>query len=149
MFVMKRTYRRKRWVVGLAAMTLLSSCAPVGTPLPPQPAPAAPAKIMIFGGDGHKTYLGCLNCSQYATDSVHNQYGEHGSPYASESIFNHYGQYGSPYSTESACNPYATDPPVIVDGNGNYHGRLTLNRYHPELGAGTSYIGWLAAVCRS
>jgi hypothetical protein len=92
---------------------------------------ATAAKLMIFGGDGHRTYLGCLNCSEYAADSVHNQYGTHGSPYNSESILNHYSQFGSPYSTESACNTYASDPPVIVDGNGRYYGRLTLNQYHP------------------
>jgi hypothetical protein len=25
---------------------------------------------MIFGGQDHRTYLGCLNCTQYAADSV-------------------------------------------------------------------------------
>jgi hypothetical protein len=28
------------------------------------------SKLMIFGGQDHKTYLGCLNCNGYATDSV-------------------------------------------------------------------------------
>src|SRR5690242_12846065 len=52
-------------------------------------------KLMLFGGEDHKTYLGCLNCSQYAVDSVFNEYGQNGSPYASESIWNHYSEYGS------------------------------------------------------
>ena len=111
---------------------------------------AQPAKLMIFGGEDHKTYLGCLNCNEYATDSVFNSYGAHGSPYSSESIWNHYGQYGSPYSTYSACNPYASDPPVIVDQNGAYYGRLTVNEYHPQRGSGASYFGWLKnKVCES
>ena len=118
------------------------------------PAAGAPpqtqtAKLMIFGGDGHRVYLGCLNCSEYASDSVKNTYGTHGSAYSSESIFNHYSEYGSPYSSESACNQYATDPPVIVDEGGRYYGRLTLNRYNTEIGAGTQLIGWLAAVCQN
>jgi hypothetical protein len=112
-------------------------------------AQAQTAKLMIFGGSGHRVYLGCLNCSEYASDSVKNAYGTHGSAYSSESIFNHYSEYGSPYSSESACSEYASDPPVIVDETGRYYGRLTLNRYHAEIGAGTQFMGWLAAVCQN
>lgn len=98
-------------------------------------------KLLLFGGSDHKTYLGCLNCSQYASDSVLNEYGQHGSHYSSESIWNHYSEYGSAYSLYGACNPYATDPPVIVDSDGKFYGRLTLNRYHAQLGAGANYYG--------
>jgi hypothetical protein len=105
-------------------------------------------KLMIFGGADHKTYLGCLNCSQYTADSIFNEYGQHGSRYSSESIWNQFAEYGSAYSQYGACNAYATDPPVIVDGSGKYYGRLTLNQYHPELGAGASYYNWLQqSVC--
>jgi hypothetical protein len=108
------------------------------------------AKLMVLGGEDHRTYLGCLNCSQYATDSVFNEYGQHGSRYSSESIWNHYSQYGSAYSTYGACNPYATDPPVIVDSAGRYYGRLSLNTYHTEFGAGANYYNWLKqSVCES
>lgn len=104
-------------------------------------------KVMIFGGVGHKTYLGCLNCSRYDADSVENTYGEHGSRYSSTSIWNQFSEFGSEFSNESACSEYATDPPVIVDQYGNYYGRLTLNRYAPDLGAGGQLLGWLSAVC--
>lgn len=110
--------------------------------------PASNQKLMLFGGNNHTVYLGCLNCSEYATDSLLNKYGPHGSPYSTESIFNHYSQYGSAYSTESSCSQYASDPPVIVDGNGAYYGRLTLNRYAKGIGIGTEYMGWLAAICQ-
>ena len=70
----------------------------------------APAKLMLFGGSGHKMYLGCLNCSQYATDSILNKYGSNGSAYSATSIWNHYSEFGSAYSTYSPCNSYATDP---------------------------------------
>lgn len=107
-------------------------------------------KVMIFGGLDHKTYLGCLNCSQYATDSIFNEYGQHGSRYSSESIWNHYSDYGSAYSSYGACNAYASDPPVIVDGAGRYFGRLTLNTYHAQFGAGANYYNWLKeSVCES
>jgi hypothetical protein len=111
------------------------------------PALTSNPKLMIFGGSNHGTYLGCLNCSEYAADSVLNKYGSSGSPYSAESISNHYGQFGSKYSAESACNPYATDPPVIVDGDGKYYGKLTLNRYATGIGTGTEFMGWLATIC--
>lgn len=112
-------------------------------------APQISTKLMIFGGLDHKTYLGCLNCNEYATDSVFNSYGSHGSPYASESIWNQYGEFGSPYSMYGACNPYASDPPVIVDQNGVYYGRLTVNEYHPQRGTGAKYYGWRTeTVCK-
>lgn len=106
-------------------------------------------KLMLFGGQDHKTYLGCLNCSQYATDSVSNEYGVYGSPYSAESIWNHFSEFGSGYSNFGACNAYATDPPVIVDGAGTFYGRLTLNQYHPEKGIAPNYYEWLAdRVCK-
>lgn len=104
-------------------------------------------KLMIFGGDGHQTYLGCLNCAVTAADSVSNQYGQNGSKYSQTSIWNHYSEFGSPYQPYSACNPYSSDPPVIVDDGGTYYGRLTLNQFHSELGAGRQLIPWLKAVC--
>jgi hypothetical protein len=61
------------------------------------------AKLMIFGGMDHKTYLGCLSCNEYASDSVFNSYGSNGSAYSSQSIWNHYSEFGSAYSTYSAC----------------------------------------------
>jgi hypothetical protein len=100
-------------------------------------------KLMVFGGENHKTYLGCLNCSEYEPDSVNNKFGENGSPYSSSSIWNHYGDYGSLYSSEGACNSYADDPPVIVDQNGKYYGRLSLNTSHSEFGIGATFYDWL------
>jgi hypothetical protein len=104
-------------------------------------------KLLLFGGTNHTVYLGCLNCSGFAADSVKNTYGTHGSAYASDSIFNHFSQYGSPYSSQSACNEYASDPPVIVYHDGKYYGRLTLNSYHSQIGVGVELMGWLAALC--
>jgi len=103
---------------------------------------------MLFGGMDHKTYLGCLNCSKYATDSVFNEFGSAGSSYSTDSIWNTYSDFGSRYSMYSACNQYASDPPVIVDSQGNYYGRLTINEYQSEIGSGRQYIGWLKeSVC--
>jgi|SRR6267142_629066 len=107
------------------------------------------AKLIIFGGVDHKMYLGCLSCNEYASDSVFNSFGDHGSTFSAQSIWNQFSEFGSPYSNYSACNPYASDPPVIVDQNGAYYGRLTLNEFHPQRGAGAKYYGWLTEmVCK-
>ena len=103
-------------------------------------------KLMVFAGSSHETYLGCLNCAATASDSISNEYGQNGSRYSQTSIWNHYSEFGSPYQPYSACNPYSTDPPVIVDDSGTYYGRLTVNQFHPELGAGRQLIGWLKQV---
>ena len=123
------------------AITLMLFCLCISTQ-------AAAAKIMIFGGYNHATYLGCLNCSTYAMDSVLNSYGSYGSPYGMNSIFNHYSQFGSPYSMYSACNPYASDPPVIVDEAGYFYGRLTINLYNSQVTHDQNMLNWLAnSVC--
>ena len=110
------------------------------------PTPTA-AKLMVFGGPGHKTYLGCLSCSSDSSESIFNSYGNYGSAYSSTSISNAYSQYGSPYAAYSACNPYASDPPVIVDGAGKYYGRLTVNQYRSDGPPTPELRAWIAAVC--
>jgi len=111
-------------------------------------APAASAELLIFGGQGHKTFLGCLNCNQYSASSVRNEYGSFGSAYSATSIFNKHGEFGSKYSNTSACNPYAADPPVIVDRAGQYYGRLTVSRGNPDAPRDSVMVAWLAAVCQ-
>ncbi len=102
-------------------------------------------KLMLFGGQGHGTYLGCVSCSKYSTESILNSYGTYGSRYG-ETIFNRYSTYGSKYSSYSPCNPYASDPPVVVDGNGTYYGRLTINRYRPDRFGDADLLQWLETV---
>ncbi len=110
-------------------------------------ATAAAQKLMVFGGSDHRTYLGCLNCSEYNSDSVLNSYGSYGSSYSSTSIYNTYGQYGSPYVPTSACNPYASSPPVVVDSAGNFYGYLTLNAYKGGAITNPKIVAWLHGVC--
>jgi hypothetical protein len=88
--------------------------------------------LLIFGsrGDGrrnHSVFLGCINCDKYDSSALDNRYGEYGSRYSSTSIYNRYGEYGSRYSDTSVCNRLASNPPVVVDPDGNFYGYLTLN----------------------
>lgn len=102
---------------------------------------------MIFGGAGHDTYLGCITCSQYEYDSIFNEHGPHGGQYGLSSVLNKYNDFGSKYSAYGACNQYATDPPVVVDENGMYYGKLTLNKYDDQIKM-PSVILWLRGVCQ-
>jgi hypothetical protein len=89
-------------------------------------------KLMLFGGRGHRTYLGCLNCPPNAQDSIFNEYGKYGgcpSAFADNLFcrgpFKEFGSSG-PFHDQSACANGASDPPVIVDADGNYYGRFSV-----------------------
>lgn len=105
-------------------------------------------KIMIYGGDGNATYLGCLSCSERESESVFNRFGPYGSRFFGlDSIHNPTSEYGHRYSTYSACNELALDPPVIIDDRGKFYGRLTLNRSHPQAIRARSTVEWLEKIC--
>jgi hypothetical protein len=103
---------------------------------------------MLFGGRDHKTYLGCLNCSKFDTDSIFNEFGPHGSAFETDSIFNRFGDFGSSFSDYSPCNRFASDPPVIGDPQGNFYGRLTINALQPEKTRSEYWSAWIAGVCQ-
>ncbi|MFH1103232.1 MAG: hypothetical protein V1714_05645 [Pseudomonadota bacterium] len=67
----------------------------------------------------------------YDPDCLNNPYGA-GSPYKPDGLMNPYSKYGSPYSNKSWTNPFATDAPKIVDENGQYRGRFSVNPYQPD-----------------
>jgi len=89
-------------------------------------------KLMLFGGENNKEYLGCVNCSEFSTESILNEYGLYGSKYSATSIWNKYGTYGSKYSQYSPWNTYASNPPIIVDEDGGFYGYFTVNKYYPR-----------------
>lgn len=155
----------------LIAVALLASCGstssppsqqPTPTPDPPpqvQPAPPtpelpslpngapmSPSSLYIFADTPDVIFLGCLSCPAGDPNSVHSQYGLYGGEYSVSSIFNNYGQYGSPYSIYSACNPYTLSPPVVIDGAGDYYGRLTVNTAHVEKMTNPLLYEWLTTI---
>jgi len=85
-------------------------------------------EILIFGGDSNKEFLGCLTCNEMAGNSVWNEMSTYGwkNGYGK---WNPYGQFKNPYSNYSACNEYTSNSPVLVDRNGKFFGRLTMNSY--------------------
>lgn len=103
---------------------------------------------MIYGEQDHSKYLGCLNCSEFFPESVHNKFGQYGSDFSPISIHNDFGQYGSKFSPYSACNNFASYPPAIVDETGNFYGYLTLNKLLPRASNNQEILSWLTyRVC--
>jgi len=90
---------------------------------------ASSQTLHLYGGKNHDVYLGCLNCDKYNSNSIWNAYGTYGSKYNSNSIWNAYGTYGSKYNSYSPWNAYSSDPPVVVDKEGNFYGYFTVNAY--------------------
>lgn len=115
---------------------LIFVCASVCLTHPSQ-AQAAKA-LLLFGGEDHKTFLGCLNCGVVNQLSVCNVAGQYGSIVSENSIWNIVGEFGSIVSPESPWNIVASDPPVIVDKDGNSYGYFTENIAHDQ-----THLAWL------
>jgi hypothetical protein len=93
-----------------------------------QPQPSYP-KTMLFGGDGHHQYLGCVDCSEMASDSICNGFGQFGNEFSSSGIFNEFAEFGNEFSSKSPWNEFSTsnDVPVLVDDDGKFYGYFTIN----------------------
>lgn len=85
-------------------------------------------EILIFGGDNNKEFLGCLTCNEMAGNSVWNEMSQYGWKNGFGK-WNPFGQYKNPFSSYSACNEYTSSGPVLVDRDGKFYGRLTMNEY--------------------
>lgn len=94
----------------------------------------AEAELLLFGGTGHDEFLGCLDCGEYASESVCNDYGTYGNQYSSDSIWNAYSNFGNQYGSNSPWNSYSSSKgvPVLVDRQGNFYGYFTINRYRSD-----------------
>lgn len=107
----------------------------------------AAGELHLYDGRDGRTYLGCLTCHAAHRDAVANDAGRYGSPVEPRSIRNRVERYGSPVDPTSACNPVAPAPPRVVDAQGRYYGRLTLNAGHPEAIRDPRFMDWLARLC--
>lgn len=84
--------------------------------------------LLIFGDRNHNVFLGCITCDEYSSKSIFNSLSKFGFE-NSYGVWNSYGKYKSEYSSTSACNEYGSYPPVVVDTNGNFYGKFTLDEY--------------------
>ena len=86
-------------------------------------------KLMLFGGENHDVYLGCLTCTQYHSESVWNESGIYGTKLNNLSIWSEFSDFGNEFSNLSPWNEYGTAPPKIIDENGGFYGYFTRNPY--------------------
>ncbi len=104
--------------------------------------------LLLFSDESPKVFLGCLTCSEFDTNSVWNTIGRYGSSISSTSVRNSISKYGSTISPTSACNTIAQRPPLIVDEEGGYYGRLTVNTIHRERSSSSSLKQIAPALCQ-
>ena len=65
--------------------------------------------LLLYSNDND--YLGCLTCNKFN----------------SESICNKFGTYGNKFNSDSPWNRFSSNGPKIVDRDGNYYGRFSIN----------------------
>lgn len=94
--------------------------------------------LILIADDDKKTYLGRLTTNKFDSESIYNDFGTYGSKFSSNSIWNEFGSFGGKFSSYSPFNEFTSTPPLIVDGNGNIFGRLTVNKF--VTGAISPYI---------
>jgi hypothetical protein len=112
------------------------------------------AKLTLFGGEDHKTYLGCLTCDpQRYKDALFNADGPYGQCPCSllpdcPSLYCHgsmatFGGSGL-FKDYSACSDNAQDPPVLVNDDGYYYGRFSVVKAFGHLDSVCAPLGRFA-----
>jgi hypothetical protein len=109
--------------------------------------PAASGELLIFGGEDHGRFLGCLPGGRYDPASICNPFAQ-GSQFRPGGIFNAGGTFGSRYSPSRPWNGHSLSDavPVIVDEAGNFHGRLTFNPHRHDAMPGAKSLRDLYAA---
>ena len=96
------------------------------------PAVCSAQELLLFGGDKHDEFLGCLNCDEFSKDSLCNEFGA-GNEF-SGGIFNEFSNFGNEFSSDSPWNEFSTSNsvPVLVDRDGNFYGYFTINTFRSD-----------------
>ena len=95
----------------------------------------------LFSQEPNPVYLGFFG-TQFASESIYNQFGTYGSQFNSLSVRNTFGTYGSQFSTYSHMNQFTQTPPMILK-DGILLGYLTVN---PTINKGLA-LATIDAVC--
>jgi len=103
-------------------------------------------ELMVFGGPGQHTYLGCLTCDNGDADSVFAS-GSYEGGWFDAWIVNPKSDFVSRYSPWSACNVFAEDPPVVVDEEGSSYGRLTVSQWRSDGPTIDVVRRWILGAC--
>lgn len=96
---------------------------------------SAQEEYHLYGGEGHATYYGCLNCESHRDSTIWNYYSPYGYPLGTQSIWNDKLPIADVESPYSFRNPTAADPrclPIVVDSQVRFVGYFTANGDMPE-----------------
>ena len=91
-------------------------------------------ELILYGGQNHDEFLGCLVCNEFRSESVCNEFGQYGSEFGS-TIWNEFSYtYGNEFSQSSPWNEFSlsNDVPVLVDKDGNFYGYFTINQFRHD-----------------
>ena len=61
----------------------------------------AEAELLLFGGSGQDEFLGCVDCGEFSSDSICNEFGKYGNEFNTGSISNDFGKYGNSFASQS------------------------------------------------
>lgn len=88
-------------------------------------------ELLLFGGNEHEEFLGCLTCNEFSSESICNGYGTYGNEFSTDGIWNEFSGFGNEFSPKSPWNEFSSDNsvPVVVDREGNFYGYFTINEY--------------------
>ena len=90
--------------------------------------------LLLFGGENHDDFLGCLRCNKFSSESVCNPLGEYGNQLGA-GIWNLLSwPYGNEFSFASPWNQVTTSNtvPIVIDRAGNSYGYFTTNDGRPD-----------------
>ena len=86
-------------------------------------------EFLLFGGNNHDEFIGCLICNEFSSDSVCNGFGAYGNEFGSNMWNEFSSPYGNEFSRSSPWNEFSSSNsvPVLVDRKGNFYGYFTIN----------------------
>lgn len=128
----------------VAQLVCLCVLALLGAPASNSNTPS-PKELLLFGGQDHGTFLGCLNCADSSASSVCNVSGQFGAGMSLASIWNNEGDFGADASDDSPWGDASSNPPIILDTDGLLYGYFTRNKDHRD----RTRIPWLVVALDS
>jgi hypothetical protein len=103
-----------------------------------------PDALLIFGGPGHKTFIGCICDGEQSIALEGGTYGPQGFNPDNASLWSPFGLFHDRFGDYSACARFVKDPPIVVTPDGRPICRLTIDLTNPFQCKAPSLLEWLS-----
>ena len=102
-------------------------------------------ELLLYGGDKHDEFLGCLKCNDFSSQSVCNGFSKYGNDFGSNMWNQFSSPYGNDFSSSSPWNEFSTSKsvPVLVDRQGKFYGYFTINESRSDAVNFSSFLNRL------